>query len=215
MAEPRTDWGKELLDKLDMLTTEFRAFREMSKGYFTVIDIVKWLATACLLGAIGGVLYVNASIAATNATISQYEKSFARLDKSITDLSTGFASHKQEIHGELAKQGRDISKLEVVIETLAKENRKLAVLIEKKTVHLASVKVFYGTMLSMKGETLEFMSPDKTQMTFTIKDAKIFINGKEATLVELHELKFAPAYIYLTEDDHSVFRVEAEKRKGK
>jgi uncharacterized coiled-coil protein SlyX len=243
MAEPtKADLG-EKIDKLaeavdalakefkDFREAEFNGFKEMSQRYFAVLDVVKWIAgvfALAIIGAIiGGAIQTSATIAAMNTTIGHHEKAFERSAKELADLKIAstkdFADLKiaitaqdREIAKEFAKQGRDIGRLEGAIETLVKENKKLAVLIEKKNLHFANIKTFHGTMLSVKGDELQFMSRDKIQLTFRIrKDTRILVNGKEADLDELYGLKFVPVHIYLSEHDPYAIMIEAEKSKLK
>jgi hypothetical protein len=237
MADPRTEWGKELLEKLDALTAEFKQFREvefrdfkeMSQTYFTTLDVIKWatglVAAVILISGIGGAFYVNASIATANASIVNQEKSIVELKTTVTnrerdvgkelgELKVVIANQEREIAKELAKHGRDIGRLEGIIDTLSKENKKLAGIIQKYHVNLANVKVLHGTMLSMKGEKLEFMSANKLMEAFLIdSDTRIVLNGKEANVAELYQLRSVPVHVYLI--GRTVIMVEVEKDKVK
>jgi cell division protein FtsL len=228
MAEPRTDWGKELLEKIDALAAEFKSFREaefknfkeMSQKYFSSLDTLKVICTIFAAGSfvmgVSAVLYVNANIATANANIANQEKSLARSEKELADLKGIVISQDRETGKELAKQWREIGKLEGVIEVLVKENKKLANLIEKGNQTFASLKTFHGTMVSIKGDKLLCMSADKIQQEFTIgEDTKIIIDGKESSLAELHQLRFVPIHVYSIGIGQPPIRIEVEKTKSK
>jgi hypothetical protein len=230
-------------EKLDKLEVRVRAMESaittLDTSVKTSVGLVKWLLGSSiaallisLVAGVGGFFWtffeMRSNVAVQSKEIvhleKQHKEGFERIEKKLTDSTLSQSTQDRELSKEMAKHGRDIGRLEGIVESLVKENKKLASLIERSRVNLASIKVMHGEMLSAKGDTITFMvlATKAISMHNLSKDTVVTINNKDATIADLYPLRNVPAHIYFIPDDDpysvsaSLLKIEIEAgRKGK
>jgi hypothetical protein len=182
--------------KLSELPEELKKHKEASQKYFTILDALKWViglsALAVVTAAIGGSISVNSTISTINATLVQHEKTFAKHDKSLEDLSVA-----------ITKQTLEIGKLENTLVVLAKENKNLVQVIEQERIFVRDGER-KGFIVATKVGGLPCFVDDKTKFqTVLYKDTKVFINGKEdPKALRMLQENHAPVVARIIRDDN-------------
>lgn len=179
------DWAKEFGPKLDKIAEELKNHREMSQPYFTGLKIASGVATLLAATCVAGVIYVNSSLARLDTTSTAHKDTLARLEATS------------------AKHADTIGELKGTVALLARENKRLANLLEdpRHFAHMPFTTI-KGHITKVDGDQLVVRRDGKESTYKLSKDTLIFgKDGGKTSLEVLSKLKGIPIWVHLSQDN--------------